>query len=380
MAERSLIGWLHKPCYIPWTLNIALGCFPGSQGCKFCYAPYSVVRQQHYPGRDGIVTKDTLGRLVWTGKVVPLPERLNEPRRKKKPHMIFVNALTDVFSPKLPRNFVRHLWQTMADTPQHIYVILTKQPKRMRDIVKLLAAEFGVLPNVWLGVSAENQHYAEVRIGFLMETPAAVRVVSCEPMLGPIDLTALKLRRQRPDLGWDVLGRRWGVRGAWSEPLSAGIDWVILGGESARRADARPMHIRSARHLVAQAVANCVAVFFKQWGSWAPAPWVVKLEDVGWDGTAEGKPAAAARAERIGATHYYSPNAHQLGWQIGVAGHKTWGGERRPLPAGDPNMPIRYHQGKSAGHLLDGVAWQQWPGPAGTIIDADREPELVVAR
>lgn len=380
MAEGSLIGWLNRPGYEPWTLNVGIGCTPVSSGCDFCYAPNSAGRQAHLEGRDGVVTKDALGRSVWTGKVVLFPERLKRPRRVKKPHMIFINALMDLFAGPVGEEFIAQVWQMMADTPQHIYVILTKQPKRMRDIARRLVARFGILPNVWLGVSAEDQHTAETRIRFLIETPAAVRAVSAEPLLGPIDLTRLHLGggRYLDALAGDIASEAGEVYAA----APGCIDWVIAGGESGRRADARPMHPAWARSLRDQAVCARRAFFFKQWGNWGPAPWSVSLPaDIerryAEGGAAGGQRAATAvlakatrDAEAIGATHYYSPQAHLHDWQIGEAGHKTWSSERHPLADNEPNAPMRFYRGKTAGHDLDGRAWQQWPTRDGLIVEA----------
>jgi protein gp37 len=243
MSEGSPIGWLHKPGTIPMTGNVVLGCRPRSEGCLLCFAPRSVVRQAHLPGRGDIVTHNDDGRLEWTGIVKMFPERVAALRTKTKPHTIFVTALGELFDPQVTMEFLIELWQAMADTPQHTYIILTKLAGRMYRIVSQLAEQFGVLPNVWLGVSAENQDQANKRIYWLMKTPAAIRVVSCEPMLGPIDLTRIPARsRQQPDMVWDVLNKRHGVPGQWQAPLTHGLDWVIVGGESGRKDEARPMH------------------------------------------------------------------------------------------------------------------------------------------
>lgn len=398
MAEGSPIGWLNQPPsvlhplgFAPWTLNVGIGCEPVSEGCELCYAPKSAGRQAHYEGRDGVVTKDAAGRTVWTGKVVLFPDRLDRPRKTKKPHMIFINALMDLFSSQVPEDFIAKVWQMMADTPQHIYVILTKQPKRMRDIVRRMAARFGVLPNVWLGVSAENQKYAEIRIPFLLQTPAAIRVVSAEPLLGPIDLRSIPFRGDT-DYLLDVLHRRYRTPGRpptdglGSTPFGSGmadlggIDWVIVGGESGRRADARPMHPVWARNLLRQAAAARVAGFFKQHGSWGPAPWVVRVCDpaVGWTGTDEELAAAKVEAEKVGATHSFPIWGDQYDMKPTQADHKPWSLERHPL-GDDTHAPMRFFPGKSAGHELDGRVWQQWPSTDGRIIEAPTTLEAIHA-
>lgn len=371
MAEGSLIGWLHQPGYESWTLNVGIGCTPVSEGCDFCYAPKSAGRQAHFDGRDGVVAKDDAGRPVWTGKVVLFPERLNQPRRVKKPHMIFLNALMDLFSAAVSEDFIGEVWQMMADTPQHIYVILTKQPKRMRDIVRRMVERFGILPNAWIGVSAEHQHAAETRVRFLLQTPAAVRVVSAEPLLGPIDLTRLHAGGGRyiDALNGDVTNGRGEIYAA----APGCIDWVIVGGESGRRTDARAMHPAWVRTLRDQTSRTGRAFYFKQWGSWGPAPWVVRVCDPkeGWHGTDAELAAAKANAEAIGATHAYPVWANQYGWQGYKPTHKPWSLERTSLDV--THAPIRFFAGKSAGRELDGRTWDQWPTPHGTIVEARPE-------
>lgn len=385
VSEGSLIGWLNQPPsrpfpegFIPWTLNVGIGCEPVSEGCDLCFAPKSAIRQQHLPGRGGVVTKDALGRTVWTGKVVLFPERLARPRKVKKPHMIFINALMDLFSAQVPEDFIAKVWQMMADTPQHIYVILTKQPKRMRDIVRRMAAKHGVLRNVWLGVSAESQKYAEIRIPFLLQTPAAVRAVSCEPLLAPISLTRLHMGggRYLNALAGDVASTSGEVYAA----APACLDWVIVGGESGRKDDVRPMHPRWARDLRDQASAYLRAFFFKQWGNWGPAPWVVRVCDPaeGWHGTDDELAAAKAAAEKVGATHSFPVWGDQYDMKPTEADHKPWSGERHELPD-DTHAPMRFYPGKSAGHELDGRAWQQWPTADGLIIETPAAEQEVAA-
>lgn len=379
MAEGSLIGWLDQPGFKPWTLNPGIGCTPRSTGCNTCYAPRSAIRQAHYEGRGGIVTKDPLGRTVWTGKVITFPERLERPAATKTPHMIFVNALMELFDPQVSIEFIDAVWQMMAATPWHIYVIFSKLSKRMHDIVTRMVAKHGVLPNVWLGASVENQRYAQIRLPWLLRTPAAIRIGSFEPLLGPVDPTRIHAgSRQQPDMVYDVLGRRYGVPGAWQAPMSAGLDWVIVGGESGRRADVRPMHPQWARDLRDHAVATGVAFFFKQWGSWGPAPWQVPLFDpaTGWQGTEEELAAAKRAAEKVGATHAYPVWADRYNWMITEAAGKPWSTERAALAAGEHHAPLRFYPGKSAGYELDGQVWQQWPSVDGRIIEAPRR-ELV---
>jgi protein gp37 len=391
MSDGTLIGWLDRPGHLPMTANVVYGCKHRSTGCDNCFAPRWVARQAHLEGRGGIVEKNEDGKLEWTGKVLAFPERVRALRTLRAPRMIFVTALGELFDPQVSDEFLTLLWETMAASPHHIYVIFTKLAKRMHDKVTALAARFGVLPNVWLGVSCENQHEANTRLPWLMRTPAAIRGVSCEPLLSPIDLRSIPYRGDT-DYLVDALHRRYRNPGApatdgWgTTPFSSGmanlggIDWVIVGGESAPKAAARPMHPDWARSLLKQAKDARVAAFFKQWGSWGPAPWVVRVCDPqeGWKGTDEELADAKAAAEKIGATHSLPVWADQYGMMPTEASHKCWSLERHELPAGSPHAPMRFYPGKSAGHLIDGRAVQQWPTAAGRIIEAD-QPEQVLS-
>jgi hypothetical protein len=125
------------------------------------------------------------------------------------------------------------------------------------------------LPNVHLGVSVENQHWADIRIPALLDTPAAVRWISAEPLLGPIDLTRIDASsKQQPDMVYDALGQRYGVPGRWQAPAAAKLDWVVAGGESGPKA--RPPHPDWFRTLRNQCAAADVPFLFKQWGDWGP--------------------------------------------------------------------------------------------------------------
>jgi protein gp37 len=213
----------------------------------------------------------------------------------------------DLFHAEVTDETIARIWAVMAATPHHTYQVLTKRPARMRAL--LSHPGFGAmvantlvshpaltdspaaraakplepgrsrpmqpLPNVWLGVSAEDQHWADIRIPPLLATPAAVRFVSCEPLLGPVDLTRIPYRGDR-DYVLDALAGRYGER----EPHTSfffgmaalhPIDWVIAGGESGP--GARPMHPAWARSLRDQCTNSHrkVPYFFKQWGQWAPS-------------------------------------------------------------------------------------------------------------
>jgi len=294
MADKSAIEWTDA------TWNPIVGCSIVSPGCTHCYAMGMAARIEamtaalvakgqtgapHYNG----TTKKVNGHTVWTGKVALAPLHiLTEPLNWRAPRRIFVNSMGDLFHEDVPSSWIDHVFATMALSPQHTFQVLTKRANRMReymttpdrkrtiaatvmDISELLARQAGThkakieldhfskcfagggpFANVWLGVSAERQQEADERIPDLLATPAAVRFVSAEPLLGPINIV---------DAMW-----------AGNEPaaanLDATIDWIIVGGESGP--EARPMHPGWARSIRDQCQAAGTAFFFKQWGAFKP--------------------------------------------------------------------------------------------------------------
>jgi len=274
------IEWVRNPDSSKGEVwNPVTGCTPVSEGCDHCYA------KRIHERFHGLGSFDT---------VTFHPERLDLPLRWRKPRTVFVNSMSDLFHDSVDVDFVAKVFAVMAMAPRHTFQVLTKRPGRMVSILgkdwlarHVASAMFWArgydapselpwpLPNVWLGASVENQHWADVRIPKLLETPAAVRFLSCEPLLGPVDLA-----------GWlgTPCGRCGGI-GLVPDPTSAsgqancrcwrrggraeGVDWVIVGGESGP--GARPMHPDWARSLRDQCVAAGVPFFFKQWGEWLPA-------------------------------------------------------------------------------------------------------------
>ena len=237
----SRIEWTEQ------TWNPIVGCSVVSPGCTNCYAMKMANRlaanpaTPHYAG----TVKPSRGGPVWTGKVALASEDvLTAPLRRRKPTTYFVNSMGDLFHENVPDDWIDRVWSVMVRSPQHRFQVLTKRPARMRDYVQGLdraAREAGnQFPpaNVWLGVSAEDQARADQRIPDLLETHAAVRFVSAEPLLGPVDFGG----------------------------ALAKIDWVIVGGESGP--DARPMHPQWARDIRDQCQAAGTGFFFKQWGNW----------------------------------------------------------------------------------------------------------------
>jgi protein gp37 len=246
------------PTGIEWTdetWNVVTGCKRVSPGCDNCYAArLAAGRLRGHPRYEGVAEMAEAGPR-WTGEVRWHRELLEQPLRWQRPRRIFVCAQSDLFHPYVPPCFIADVWAVMASAKQHTFQVLTKRPARMQYL--LTDPPGGVtwpLPNVWLGVSVEDQQRAEERIPLLLQTPAALRYVSCEPLLGAVNLKLY--------LPLTTRGRGGPIR------AEGGIGWVIGGGESGP--GARPMHPDWARSLRDQCQAADVPFFFKQWGAWAP--------------------------------------------------------------------------------------------------------------
>jgi protein gp37 len=228
------------------TWNPVTGCTKVSAGCDRCYAETFAERWRGIPGHHFEHGFDVTLR----------PERLEQPLRWKRPRRVFVNSMSDLFHESVPDGFIGSVWDVMAKTPRHTYQILTKRPGRMRSLLRKWERDGwtwrrddslwcgpvpGPLPNVWLGVSAEDGKWWDVRWPVLAETPAAVRFVSAEPLLGPIDM---------------------GLAPGKSAP-----DWLIIGGESG--GGARHMALHWVRDMLAQCQQPGVPTvpFIKQLGA-----------------------------------------------------------------------------------------------------------------
>jgi protein gp37 len=272
VAEGTSIAWTDA------TWNPLRGCARVSEGCRFCYAE-GVSARFSGPGLpyEGLAKMTPQGPR-WTGAIRLVPEVLDQPLRWRRPRRIFVNSMSDLFHEDVPDSFIRAVFTSMAQARQHTFQILTKRAARMRELLSRWAGSrltlregYGtVLPNVWLGVSVEDQRAADDRIPELLATPAAVRFLSCEPLLGPVDVSrALRphlVDRADGTLHWnDEPGIEHHRGGTWD---TRPIGWVIVGGESGR--GARLMDEAWARSLVEQYRVAGVPVFVKQLGSvWA---------------------------------------------------------------------------------------------------------------
>ena len=355
---------------ITWTnetWNPIRGCSRVSEGCRNCYAervaerfagqgqPYEGVA---FPngGRGVDVKLESLAKggksRGWTGDVHFIPELLEQPLRWKRPRKIFVNSMADLFHEKVPIEWIADIFNVMACAtvdcgknhqhveecwcgPSHTFQILTKRPKRMLEILRQLPEYFAEhfngdcpcnlaferkngwpLPNVWLGVSVEDQKTADERIPLLLQTPAAVRWVSYEPALTKVDFGQY--------LSW---GRELdGTRCENDFPYGP-IDWLVAGGESGP--GARPCHPQWIRIARDQCAAYKIPFFFKQWGEWL--------------NSSQLRPAFSdAELDRV-----------------------TFRTVRREPEDNMPNAGLAdlyFRVGKKrAGHLLDGIPWQEFP-------------------
>jgi protein gp37 len=297
--DNTKIGWTNAS----W--NPIRGCSRVSEGCRHCYAEQMAAR---FSGRglpyEGLAVLDERGGR-WTNTVRVIETQMDQPLRWRKPRRIFVNSMSDLFHEGLSDHEIDRVFAVMLLAPQHTFQVLTKRATRMMDYMTPGCAkragavgqmaferardEFGgtrdarkfqfnwPLPNVWLGVSCEDQKTADERVPLLLETPAAVRWVSAEPLLGPVDLGAaegLPVYREakevtercgltatilltRPRRGWV---RHDGNMHPW-------LDWVVVGGESGRHTPQSPerwMKHEWARAIRDQCIATDTSYFFKQ--------------------------------------------------------------------------------------------------------------------
>jgi protein gp37 len=338
MSDNSKIEWTEA------TLNIATGCTKVSVGCANCYItrtmPFRVAGRTFEHPQEGKTPRD----IGATTGVLLHPERVVQPLRWRRGRRIFINSLADWLHDDVPDSLLVDLFAVAALTPQHTYQLTTKRPARGRALLGSdwfpAAVERALrtdprfsrpgqpwpvpdgglpwpLPNAWIGVSAENQDMADQRIPILVDTPAAVRWVSAEPLVGPVTFRWARWEPMRDRNHLDGLRR---------------LDWVVVGGESG--ADVRPMHPDWARQIRDECVEAGVPFFFKQWGEWAPT---------GRTG--------------IGASD--RPDRRRL--------LKPLPGYGEPCCDGSTHLPIQFGPEigrvgvKAAGRVLDGRTWDQYP-------------------
>jgi protein gp37 len=343
---------------IEWTeatWNVVTGCTKVSEGCRHCYIDRTPPFRMAGRKFDG----DGIGA---TTDVQLHPDRLLMWVTKTRPRRIFVNSLSDLFHAKVPDWFIARTFAAMALAPQHTFQLLTKRPARMRSLlasntfvndVKLamwgLAGEnkaahkarqalianteigqpWWPLPNLWVGTSVEDQKAADLRIPLLLKTPAAVRFLSCEPLLGPVSFRWAK---------WVPL-----INGHEYDGLK-GIDWVIVGGESGPKA--RPMHPDWARTIRDQCVAAGVAFHFKQWGEWQ-------------DGSAA--PGQRGEDHIIVIDGRHEPSRDHWAEDRGRWTSDLIRARDRREPGTERAVFISRVGKKSAGRELDGRTWDEYP-------------------
>lgn len=250
MAARSSIEWTEA------TWNPTTGCDRVSAGCDNCYA-LTLAKRLKAMGSAKYQT-DGDPRTSGPGFGVAIHrDALDIPRRWREPRVVFVNSMSDLFHARIPLGYVREVFQVMAETPRHTYQVLTKRASRLAKV----ADQLDWPGNVWMGVSVETDDQVS-RISALRNVPAAVRFVSAEPLLGPLDDIDLE-----------------------------GIHWLIAGGESGSAA--RPVDPQWVRSLRDQCQAAGTAFFFKQWGGRTPKAGGRSLDGRTWDEMPEQRVAAA---------------------------------------------------------------------------------------
>lgn len=322
MVKNTAIEWCDHT-FNPW-----VGCTKISPGCDHCYA-------EGWSKRSGLVTwgrdRRRTSAPYWTE-----PHRWNlRAAEHWIPTRVFCGSLCDVFDNQVPDEWRHDLWRKIAKTPALTWMLLTKRPQNIATMLPpdgvTMFKHTWPWPHVWLGVTAENQAEANRRIPILLDAPAARRFVSCEPLLGPVDLRKITcpLCDETAPLPDDRCSDLDALTGEWIDRATgcitletAGLDWIICGGESGP--GARPMHPDWARGLRDQCRAAKVPFFFKQWGEWLPSD------------------------------------------QLGAGEHA--GRERRYLDAAGlechgsvSNLVVNRIGKKAAGHALDGEECQEWP-------------------
>ncbi|MCP9625248.1 phage Gp37/Gp68 family protein [Nocardia otitidiscaviarum] len=294
---------------IEWTeatWNPVTGCDRVSPGCDHCYAQSMAARLKAM-GSDKY-QRDGDPRTSGPGFGVTVhPAALEIPLRWRSPRLVFVNSMSDLFHAQVPEEFIARVFAVMLAAPRHTFQVLTKRPGRARSLLRrrafarrvfeLAVRQYGIpseragswwpLPNVWVGVSAEDQRWAEIRIPTLIDTPAAVRFVSCEPLLGEVVLNRFLFPNVCPNgcgcrLPDDADTYRCQCVGPCIEWMPApALDWVIAGGESGP--EARAPHPDWVRELRDECLVAGVPFFFKQWGGRTPKSAGRVLDGQVWD-------------------------------------------------------------------------------------------------
>lgn len=250
---KSKIEWTD----VTW--NPVTGCTPVSAGCDNCYAKRNATR---FRGRAGYPADDPF-------RVVMRPDRLEQPLKWKEPRRVFVCSMGDLFHDDVTDEFIIAVFKVMKACPQHTFMLLSKRENRALAWFEWIDEDpipGWPLPNVWFGFTVENRRQADIRVPVLLQIPAAVRFVSCEPLLEAVNLRVIDYPSKRGLLD----GLTGHTEYPEQQPIAElpEIDWVIAGGESGHRA--RPCRDRWIRMLQQQCNATSTPFFFKQWGEWLP--------------------------------------------------------------------------------------------------------------
>lgn len=297
MSDKSGIEWTDA------TWNPTRGCDMVSPGCKHCYAMKVAGR---WPWGKNLVKRDSAGNVTWNGNVELVESALTKPLTWRAPRRIFVDSESDLFHEKVPDEWIAAVLGVVARARRHTFQVLTKRPARMREMMKSITPAEALAcmaisnpetcrepigfeetvritdewppRNLWLGVSVEDQATADARIPVLLATPAALRFVSYEPALGPVNFDEPRCQYHgRDEVSSDEHGEEFCnecaadgsggelSHGWWLDPLNSGIRWVIVGGESG--SPARPFDVAWARSTIAQCRGAGVACFVKQVGT-----------------------------------------------------------------------------------------------------------------
>lgn len=327
MADKTAIEWTDA------TWNPVVGCSKVSEGCRNCYA-MSVAHRNAAMGSErysGLTEKRPSG-VEWNGTVRTVSQALDQPLRWKRPRRIFVNSMSDLFHPDVSPFFIDRVFAVMETAEQHTFQILTKRPEVMLKYISLYDEHIrntgypqgfaGRFPHVWLGVSVENQKTADERIPLLLQVPAAVRWLSMEPLLGPVNLSQFL--------------RSYSIGSPGAAPTWRSIDWVVVGGESGHRA--RPLHPHWVRSLRDQCKDARVPFLFKQWGEWKP---INPQSSEDWCTNIEGPIAIMDSMGYRWEDEPMMPTADVINscWELQKLGKKA------------------------AGRILDGRTWDEYPEP-----------------
>lgn len=345
MSDNTGIEWTDA------TWNPVTGCTAVSAGCDHCYAKTFAERWRGVPGH-----------YFQSGFDVTLrPDKLTLPWQWRKPRKVFVNSMSDLLHDAVPDAYIAKVFGVMALAGQHTFQVLTKRHARMRSLLtdpdRLAALDpaylghwirdgIWPLPNVWLGVSVETQRWADIRIPALVDTPAAVRFLSCEPLLGPLDL-APWLECDHPSASGTGTPDLWqcdccatqfqdvpdDIPGlSRTERVRPGIGWVVVGGESGP--GARPMHPGWARDIRDTCQAADCRFLFKQWGMYSP---------------------------RAPAQHSCWANQDANPWVARDGRVMPFGALTGTEPETDDLVNMHRVGKRAAGRTLDGRTWDEFP-------------------